>query len=102
MNNQEIIDNAPEGATHIGPWVYKVSGKNIPLENGLRNHNQEGLRSLADIKRIVELEQGYEELRIAALYAVCKISGGQAKADLRDAYDKATEHLETLKSLNSD
>ena len=48
-------------------------------------------------KRIGELEEGYEELRIAALHAVCKIGGGKAKADLRDAYDKATEYLKALK-----
>jgi DNA-binding transcriptional MerR regulator len=47
--------------------------------------------------RIAELEKGYEELRMAALDAVCKISGGQTKADLRDAYDKATDYLESLK-----
>jgi hypothetical protein len=52
--------------------------------------------------RITELENGYEELRIAALYAVCKMSGGQAKADLRDAYDKATEHLESLKEKGNE
>jgi hypothetical protein len=46
--------------------------------------------------KITELEGGYEQLRIAALHAVCKIGGGQAKADLRDAYDKATEQLEML------
>jgi hypothetical protein len=46
--------------------------------------------------KITELEVGYEQLRIAALHAVCKIGGGQAKADLRDAYDKATEQLEML------
>ena len=49
------------------------------------------------VERIEELEKGYEELRIAALHAVCKIGGGQAKADLRDAYDKATEYLKALK-----
>ena len=49
------------------------------------------------VERIGELEEGYEELRIAALHAVCKIGGGQAKADLRDAYDKATEYLKALK-----
>jgi hypothetical protein len=54
----------------------------------------------ANQDRIAELEKGYEELRIAALYAVCKMSGGQAKADLRDAYDKATEQLEALKEDN--
>ena len=47
-------------------------------------------------ERIVELKKGYEELRIASLYAVCKMSGGQAKADLRDAYDKATDYLKAL------
>jgi hypothetical protein len=46
--------------------------------------------------KIVELKKGYEELRIASLYAVCKMGGGQAKADLRDAYDKATDHLKVL------
>jgi hypothetical protein len=65
----------------------------------------ESLRSKSDIAAelafrdecIAELEKGYEELRMAALNAVCKIGGGQAKADLRDAYDKATEQLEALK-----
>ena len=47
--------------------------------------------------RIQKLESGYEELRVAALNAVCKIEGGQAKADLRDAYDKATDYFEALK-----
>jgi hypothetical protein len=47
--------------------------------------------------RIAEIEKGYEELRMATLCAVQLMSGGQAKADLRDAYDKATEHLEALK-----
>jgi len=67
MNNAEILKNAPKGATHIGPWVYRVSGKNIPLENGLRNHKQEGFRSLADIKTICTQ---YE--RIQELEALCK------------------------------
>ena len=43
--------------------------------------------------RIAELEQGYEELRIEALNAVQCMSGGLCKANLRDAYDKATEQL---------
>ena len=51
--------------------------------------------------KIAELEKGYEQLRIAALNAVCKIGGGQAKADLRDAYDKATEQLEALKEQDN-
>jgi tetrahydromethanopterin S-methyltransferase subunit B len=48
-------------------------------------------------EEISELEKGYEELRMATLWAVQLMSGGQAKADLRDAYDKATEQLEALK-----
>ena len=48
-------------------------------------------------RRIAVLEEGYEELKIAALNAIQAISGGQEKADLRDAYDKATEQLEALK-----
>jgi hypothetical protein len=51
--------------------------------------------------KIAELEKGYEQLRIAALNAVCKIGGGQAKADLRGAYDKATEQLEALKEQDN-
>tara|TARA_R110000851_G_scaffold5671_1_gene23230 strand:- start:16568 stop:16789 length:222 start_codon:yes stop_codon:yes gene_type:complete len=49
------------------------------------------------IEHIAELEKGYEELRMATLWAVQLMGGGQAKADLRDAYDKATEQLEKLK-----
>jgi hypothetical protein len=51
-------------------------------------------------EEISELEKGYEELRMATLWAVQLMSGGQAKADLRDAYDKATEQLEALKEVN--
>jgi hypothetical protein len=47
--------------------------------------------------KIAELEKGYEQLRIAALNAAFKMTGGKAKADLRDAYDKASEQLEALK-----
>ena len=62
MNNQEIIDNAPEGATHYdcdeymrhvhdGFWEYfsKADGWN-------ETKPEEETRSLADIKRIAELE----------------------------------------------
>jgi hypothetical protein len=51
-------------------------------------------------EEISELEKGYEELRMATLWAVQLMGGGQAKADLRDAYDKATEQLEALKEVN--
>ena len=62
MTDQEIIDNAPEGATHWdcseymihvhdGNWNYwsKAAGWN-------ETKPEEETRSLADIKRIVELE----------------------------------------------
>jgi hypothetical protein len=51
-------------------------------------------------EKVAEIKKNYEELRIAALTAVCIISGGQAKADLRDAYDKATEYLEAQNNEN--
>jgi hypothetical protein len=63
MKDQEIIDNAPEGATHWdcheymrhihdGNWDYwsKAAGWN-------ETKPEEETRSLADIKRIVELEK---------------------------------------------
>jgi hypothetical protein len=68
MNNQEITDNAPDNATHYdcceymrhvynGNWEYwsKASGweETVP---------EDDTRSLADIKRIVELEKALHEL----------------------------------------
>ena len=63
MKDQEIIDNAPEGATHYdcdeymrhvhdGEWEYwsKAAGWEETTPQG-------DTRSLADIKRIVELEE---------------------------------------------
>jgi len=63
MTNQEILDNAPEGATHYdcdeymrhvhdGEWEYwsKAAGWEETTP-------QSDTRSLADIKRIVELEK---------------------------------------------
>ena len=69
MNNQEILDNAPEGATHIDrfgdyqklnkdgesyQWTEMIGGNfNWHPEKPIAS----GLRSLADIKRIAELEK---------------------------------------------
>jgi hypothetical protein len=50
MNNQEIIDNAPEGATHINA-----------IGTTLFSDKEDGIRSLSDIKRIVELEDLVKE-----------------------------------------
>lgn len=65
MNNQQILDNAPEGATHIDNNGYYLkagkSGFMEPSDCGLdwdydyANHTE--VRSLADITRIVELEK---------------------------------------------
>ena len=64
MSNQEILDNAPEGATHIdNNGFYLRAGKSgfmEPSDCGLgwdydyANHTE--VRSLADIKLIAELE----------------------------------------------
>jgi hypothetical protein len=69
MNNQEIIDNAPECATHIDGdeyldansdsyWSSKKSKWCSLCELVL----QDDIRSLSDIKRIVELEAEREWL----------------------------------------
>ena len=72
MNNQEILDNAPEGATHYADTEYCyrketetdfylwANGKWY-LSHGVYTHT----RSLADIKRIAELE---EVLMLASFY----------------------------------
>lgn len=77
MNNQEILDNAPEGATHIdfnnhywhnssaGYWLICGDGSR-DCENMIGNH----IRKISDIqalvdknKRIAELEKQNAELR---------------------------------------
>ena len=66
MNKQEIIDNAPEGATHwdIEYGFYWRMDKHSsqafsPSANKFEEEklSSDFLRSLADIKRIVELEK---------------------------------------------
>ena len=80
MNNQEILDNAPEGATHVdteGRW-HKLTFNH----KGFMLLNNDGdwdycnpctdLRSLADIKLIAELEKE----RIKLLSCLLDISDG--------------------------
>jgi len=72
MTNQEIIDNAPEGATHVDNNGYYLkaskSGFMEPSDCGIdwdydyANHTE--VRSLADIARIVELEKERDALRV--------------------------------------
>jgi hypothetical protein len=70
MNNQEIIANAPKGATHIDHlfsyWLVKDRDA-FQWHGGwwgLISSDAEDFRSLADVKRIIELEdlvQSYRE-----------------------------------------
>jgi hypothetical protein len=62
MNNQEIIDNAPKNATNIDTdsiyWLISSKDKPQAYLYGIWTYCEPRakLRSLADIKRIVELE----------------------------------------------
>jgi hypothetical protein len=70
MNNQEIIDNAPEGATHIDNNGYYLmactngfmepESSGVDWDYGYASHCE--VRSLADIKRVVELEKELRSL----------------------------------------
>ena len=61
MTNQEILDNAPEGATHVDWGVFLNANENqywrekwIDVSELILEHET---RSLTDIKRIAELEE---------------------------------------------
>jgi hypothetical protein len=65
MNNQEILDNAPEGATHIdGEHDFCKDGYyfSSTSQRWISSEFVVGSRSLADIKRIVELEKALYKL----------------------------------------
>ena len=73
MTNREIIDNAPEGATHIdrdGLYLRYDLNKVLELYHVNYKHWQQAstwigvYRSLADIKRIAELENEVEPLAL--------------------------------------
>jgi len=74
MTDQEILDNAPKGATHYSQGMHylALNSKNNWMrydQNGVKNANwfkaddyllaycNKSFRSLADIKRIAELER---------------------------------------------
>ena len=63
MNNQKILDNAPEGATHVDNegdyWLMHPDNATETFMDGewVYCNMQEPIRSLADIKRITELEK---------------------------------------------
>ena len=72
MNNQEILDNAPEGATHINNCgFYLKAGKSGFMEpDNLSNDwdyeysNHSEVSSLADIKRITDLHNQLQSLNV--------------------------------------
>jgi hypothetical protein len=86
MTNKEIIDNAPKGATHVAFYDHNDDVKYLQTDTDVINywyHWVDGtrhmvdydftvvfnnMRSLADIKQIVELEQALETQSINALY----------------------------------
>jgi len=81
MTNQEILDNAPEGATSVNKhnqylwfdgeesFVFNPEEKEWVL-TFYEECALEGFRSLADIRRIAELEEKHEELRIRCVKAL--------------------------------
>jgi hypothetical protein len=62
MNNQEIIDNAPEDAIHVDGGLLYTDKNGICVSQSGYSSNIPSLRSLADIKRIVELEKALDKL----------------------------------------
>ena len=95
MNNKEILDNAPKGATHYSQGIHylALNSSNNWMRydpNGFDNakwfeandyklsYCNNNMRSLADIKRIVDLERVGNEYRTLV-------------ADLRSLYLKEQE-----------
>ena len=73
MTNQEILIDAPEGATHVGHKYYMLSdGKWFYFTDSCPSYEEciyesespdpKVTRSLADISRIVELEEMVEAI----------------------------------------
>jgi hypothetical protein len=94
MTNQKILDNAPKGATHYSQGIHylALNSSNSWMRydpNGFANakwfaandyklsYSNKNFRSLADIKRITEVEKSGNEMEIiiADLRAHLKIRG---------------------------
>ena len=62
MIDQEILDNAPEGSTHIdedGTYFKRTYGQAycwVNKSTWMTANKSRAMRSLADIKRIIDLE----------------------------------------------
>jgi hypothetical protein len=52
MDDQKIIDNAPEGATHVNA-----------IGTTLFRDKEDGIRDLADVKELIELRKANAELK---------------------------------------
>ena len=104
MNNQEILDNAPEGATHIddehdfckeGYYFSHTSQRWMTSEYIV------GSRSLADIKRIAELEKELE----SALYFNIDVVRCLSKIAWEHNHDEIPAYMqlasECIKSIES-
>ena len=91
MNNQEILDNAPEGATHIdgGEYLDATTASYWSLAKSKwcgvdELILQDDIRSLADIKRIVELEKELSKVKAykAQLLAHVKYTSTQEEVEI--------------------
>ena len=72
MTDQEILNNAPPKATHVDDEGDYIDENGIYMGedcHASEAHVVEGIRSLADIRRIVELEEMVE--------AVNEVFGGE-------------------------
>ena len=112
MSNQEIIDNAPEGATHISedygliylradPDEYVSSHNNFRWgANDVRTEllHFHTVRSLADIKRILELEKVIEKAASAVSQAFpCLVSCDNVLIVTVPAYNKIAAEFNAIK-----
>ena len=97
MKNQQILDNAPEGATHVDNegdyWLMHPDNSVETFMDGdwLYCNPQEPLRSLTDIKRIAELEVALKRLLDVTLWvdSGCKQLGAAEQA----AREALKEHV---------
>mgnify|MGYP003636733791 CR=1 FL=1 len=92
MNDQEILDNAPEGATNAdndgGYWLISSQDKPQAYLYGSWSYCEprEGIRSLADIRRIAELELSRKEL--IEEFAEAECMGDLAKIARNHGYEE--------------
>jgi hypothetical protein len=100
MNNQKILDNAPEGATHVDNegdyWLMHPDNQVETFMDGswLYCNPQEPLRSLADIKHIAELEK--EVVKANMKLIDCALDIAELEAALRWSRDSNTGYEPSL------